>query len=96
MAMLAKQCWRLLKWPESLAARVMREKYYPGMDFMDSNLGKRPSFVWRSIWQAKPFHEGLMWRVGNGSKIKLWDDKWIPATPHKILDPFGFFQGMLR
>jgi len=31
--------------------------------------------------------EGLMWRVGNGSKIKLWDDKWISASPHKIIDP---------
>jgi hypothetical protein len=28
-----------------------------------------------------------MWRVGNGHRIKLWNDKWIPATPHKILDP---------
>jgi ribonuclease HI len=88
MAMLAKQCWRLLKWPDSLAARVLCEKYYPGVDFMESNLRKKPSFAWRSIWQAKSLlQEGLMWRVGNGSRIKLWDDKWIPATPHKVLDP---------
>jgi hypothetical protein len=88
MAMLAKQCWRLLKWPESLAARVLCEKYYPGVDFLDSNLGKKPSFSWRSIWQAKALlQEGLIWRVGNGSRIELWKDKWIPATPHKILDP---------
>lgn len=38
MAMLAKQCWRLLKHPDSLAARVMRDKYYSGVDFMGSNL----------------------------------------------------------
>jgi hypothetical protein len=49
VVMLAKQGWRLLKFPESLAERVMREKYYPGTDFMKSNLGKRPSFAWRSI-----------------------------------------------
>jgi hypothetical protein len=45
MVMLAKQCWRLLKWPDSLAARVMCEKYYPGMDFLDSNLRKKTSFA---------------------------------------------------
>jgi len=28
-----------------------------------------------------------MWRVGNGSKIKLWDDKWISASLHKLQDP---------
>jgi hypothetical protein len=55
---------------------------------MDSNLGKNPYFAWRSIWQAKSLlQEGLMWRVGNGSRIKLWNDKWIPATPYKVLDP---------
>jgi hypothetical protein len=87
-AMLAKQCWRLLKWPDSLPARVLKEKYYPGLDFLESNLGKKPSYAWRSIWQAKALlQEGLIWRVGNGSRIDLWNDKWIPATPHKILDP---------
>ncbi|XP_062157888.1 uncharacterized protein LOC133865460 [Alnus glutinosa] len=86
--MLAKQCWRLLKWPDSLAVRVLKEKYYPGVDFLESNLGKKPSYAWRSIWQAKALlQEGLIWRVGNGSRIDLWKDKWIPATPHKILDP---------
>jgi hypothetical protein len=86
--MLGKQCWRLLKRPESLAARVMCEKYYPGSKFLDSNLGRRPSFAWRSIWQAKGLlQDGLMWRVGNGYKINLWNDRWLPDIPHKILDP---------
>jgi ribonuclease HI len=87
-AMLAKQCWRLLNWPDSLAARVLKEKYYPGGPFLDSNLGKKPSYAWRSIWQAKPLlQEGLIWRVGNGLRIDMWKDKWIPISPHKILDP---------
>jgi hypothetical protein len=89
VALLAKQCWRLLKFPDSLLARVMRDKYYPGVDFMGSDLGKRPSFAWRSIWQAKSLlEEGLMWRVGNGEKIKIWKDRWIPtSSTHRIQDP---------
>jgi hypothetical protein len=87
-ALLAKQCWRLLKRPDSLAARVMRGKYFPNSDFLGSNLGKKASFAWRSIWQAKGLlQEGLLWRVGNGRSINLWDDRWIPDPPHKVLDP---------
>jgi hypothetical protein len=38
MAMLAKQGWRLLKFPDSLAARVFKEKYYPKSSFLLSTL----------------------------------------------------------
>jgi len=63
-------------------------KYFPNTDFLDSNLGKKPSFAWRSIWQAQGLlREGLLWRVGNGQSIKLWDDKWIPDSPHNVLEP---------
>ncbi|XP_062176144.1 uncharacterized protein LOC133881222 [Alnus glutinosa] len=67
----------------------MRDKYHPEADFMNSELGKRPSYAWRSISQAKSLlEEGLMWRVGNGEKIKIWKDRWIPtSTYHKIQDP---------
>lgn len=57
MAMLAKQGWRLLKYPDSLAAQVLKEKYYPESNFLMSSLGKRPSFAWRSIWNARPLIE---------------------------------------
>jgi hypothetical protein len=68
---------------------VMREKYFSDSNFLKANLGKRPSFAWRSIWQAKSLlEEGIIWRVGNGSKIKIWEDKWIPSTfSHRIQDP---------
>jgi hypothetical protein len=67
----------------------MQEKYYPGVNFLGSVLGKRPSYAWRSIWQAKSLiEEGVVWKVGNGLRINLWEDKWIPSTfSHKIQDP---------
>jgi hypothetical protein len=72
---------------------VLNEKYYPGGSFLEAGLGTRPSYVWRSVWNAKSLlREGLMWRVGDGSSIKIWKDRWVPVpstysiqSPTKIL-----------
>jgi hypothetical protein len=49
-ALLVKQAWRLWKMPNSLIGRIMEAKYYEGWNFLESKLGKRPSFAWRSIY----------------------------------------------
>jgi hypothetical protein len=93
-ALLAKQGWRLLKFPESLVARVMKAKYYPEGDFLSAHLGRRPSFAWKSIFQAKRVvEEGMLWRIGDGETVKIWKDQWLPPplttlihSPHHSLD----------
>jgi ribonuclease HI len=89
MALLAKQGWRLLQQPNSLVAQIFKEKYYPNGSFLDSNLGRQPSYAWRSIYNAKSLlAEGLLWRVGDGDSVKVWTDRWLP-TPgsHKVQSP---------
>jgi hypothetical protein len=94
MALLAKQGWRLIQNPDSLAARILKEKYYPYGTFLDAQLGRQPSYVWRSFWNARVLLvEGLFWRVGDGQRISIWYDKWVPKamggylqSPVRILD----------
>jgi hypothetical protein len=82
LALLAKQGWRILQNTESLAARVLKGKYFPENSFLEASLGCRPSYIWRSIWLAKPLlSEGLIWKVGDGSNINIWGDRWI-YSPH--------------
>jgi hypothetical protein len=38
-SLLAKQAWRIVKFPDSLVAKVFQEKYFAGGSFLDSQLG---------------------------------------------------------
>jgi hypothetical protein len=75
-----------------LVAKVLCEKYFPGKLFLESSLGRQPSFAWQSIWNAKSLlQEGLLWKVGNGEKINIWENKWLPShhtnliqVPHNL------------
>jgi hypothetical protein len=52
LAMLAKQSWRLLSSPDSLCARVLKEKYYPNVHLLKAGRKKGSSFTWQSIVQG--------------------------------------------
>lgn len=74
-AMLAKQAWHILQNPQSLVAKVLKAKYFHSSDFLESKLGHRPSFVWRSISRGKELlMKGLVQKVGDGSSIKVYHD----------------------
>lgn len=77
-ALMAKQCWRLLKNPNSLAAQIIKAKYYSQSSILEATLGTRPSFAWRSLMATcDALKNGLEWRVGDGRDIRIWGDKWI-------------------
>ncbi|XP_059450901.1 uncharacterized protein LOC132181678 [Corylus avellana] len=73
-----KEVWRMWESPDSFIAKIMKAKYFPNCSILDAPKGKRPSFAWRSIQSTCDIvREGLIWRVGNGEKIRIWQDKWL-------------------
>ena len=79
--MLAKQGWRLFKHPESLVSRMLSAKYFPSGQIDEATLTSSPSQSWRGIYEGlKLLHKGLIWRVGQGEKIRIWEDSWIPRS----------------
>ncbi|KAA3467256.1 Cyclopropane-fatty-acyl-phospholipid synthase [Gossypium australe] len=79
IALLVKQGWQLLIYPNSLVAQVFKAKYFPTGDFLNSRLGNSCSYVWRSFWSTKAILEkGIFWRVGTGMDISVENDAWIP------------------
>ena len=70
LALLTKQGWRFQTGQNSLVYQVLKAKYFPQCDFVNTPLGNNPSYTWRSIMFAQNLvMGGLRWRVGNGENI---------------------------
>lgn len=67
-SLLAKQGWRILQTLDSVLSTCLKAKYYPHSDVMTASLCQRPSYTWRSIWEARGLlEERVRWGVGDGS-----------------------------
>jgi hypothetical protein len=91
LAMLSKQVWRLIDDPNSLCAQILRAKYYPEGDILKAGPKAGSSFTWQSIVAGiQTFKRGCIWRLGNGDKVDIWRDPWIPSRPNrKVMSPRG-------
>jgi hypothetical protein len=90
-ALLARQGWRLLHHPQSLVCRILKAKYFPHTSFLEAQLSGNVSYIWRSICEARHvLHDGLRWRVGNGTNIKIWKDAWLPSpSTFRLISPIS-------
>lgn len=78
--LLAKQVWRILTRPNCLLAKVLKARYFPYSYILSAKIGSYLSFTWRSICNARELiGEGIVWRVGNGDRINIWNDHWLPG-----------------
>ncbi|KAL6215320.1 hypothetical protein ACLB2K_014751 [Fragaria x ananassa] len=85
-SMLAKQGWRLLTNPNSLAAQIFKAVYHPTTSFLEADMCDKTSYAWRSIKEARPILKaGLQWRIGNGTRVGIWSSDWIPGFPAQSL-----------
>jgi len=91
LSMLAKQGWRLVQNPDSLCARIMGAKYFPHGDLFKAKQTGTVSYTWRSIMRGiKVLESGVIWRIGNGERVNIWKDPWIPrGTTRKVITPRG-------
>lgn len=77
-ALLARQPWRLLQFPDSLCAQVLKAKYYPNRVLTDTVFPSNGSSTWHAIeYGLELLKKGIIWRVGNGASIRAWRDPWI-------------------
>jgi hypothetical protein len=83
---------------------VLAAKYFPHGDVLKAKPKRDMSYTWRSILSGlQLLNKGIIWRVGNGANIHIWEDGWLPRdesrrpfTPrgsnlishvHELIDP---------
>lgn len=72
-ALLVKWYWILIQNHSALVAVIMKEKYYKNGVLIEAKLAMAiKSLIWRSMFSSLDLIKTrLVWRVGNGSKIKI-------------------------
>lgn len=79
LALLGKQIWRVICFPNSLLSRILKAKYFPSCDILDAAPKNNTSFTWKSICHAMDLvRRGIGWRIGAGVDVDIWKDNWIP------------------
>jgi hypothetical protein len=91
LAMLAKQAWRLWEKPDSLCAHILQAKYFKDGTMLDVKPKVAMSYTWRSILKGiQLMKQGMVWRVGDGRGLKIWNDPWLPRdASRKPITPRG-------
>ncbi|KAL8105760.1 hypothetical protein AgCh_029525 [Apium graveolens] len=78
LSMLAKQGWGILNESNPLVSAIMKAKYDPNTSFLNANMGRNPSFVWRSIMAAtEVVKAGTRRKIKNGLCINVWSVPWL-------------------
>lgn len=83
-SLLAKQGWRILMFPDSLVAQVLKARYFPNSDFLNAVELPGMSYSWRSILAGRAvLSKGIRYQIGEGNKVSLWNDPCLPL-PHSF------------
>lgn len=54
-------------------------KYFPSGSVFEAR-SSTLSFAWQSLLKARHvIEQGMMWRVGDGTQIRVFHEKWIPG-----------------
>lgn len=87
-SLLAKQCWRLLRNPNALWARILKARYFPNCSFLDAKKGGRASWAWNSLLVGREIiASGARWQIGNGLLVDVWKDRWLTGNGSGKLSP---------
>ena len=78
-ALLARQAWRLVAFPDSICAKVLRAKYFPDGKLLDRAPAGVASQTWRAIeYGLELLKQGVIQRIGDGRSTQIWRDNWLP------------------
>jgi hypothetical protein len=85
--LLAKWCYRLDRGDSCMALEVLRNKYLRGKNVCQTKIRGGSQF-WQGLMKVRDWYErGTTWKVGNGNRVRFWQDIWLDKCPLKIRFP---------
>ncbi|KAK2653334.1 hypothetical protein Ddye_013190 [Dipteronia dyeriana] len=96
-ALLAKQYWRIIRKPDSLMVRVLKNCYFPESNFLEANPKLKGSLIWQGLmWGHNITSTGSRWRIGIGNSVRVYRDRWIPRpSTCKIISPISLDENVM-
>ncbi|GJX93922.1 hypothetical protein Tco_0348508 [Tanacetum coccineum] len=83
-ALMTSHVWDLLLHKESLWIKWIHSYKLRGRNFWDVPFRGNMTWGWRKILQLRPILLEFIWyRIGDGSKISMWFDRWCINNPSK-------------
>lgn len=81
-ALLAKQAWTIVRYPNSLVAKKFKVNYFPHCSILEARVSPVASYMWRPIVSVRPLlAKGLKRVMGDGREIDISQDPWVPSLP---------------
>lgn len=78
IALLGKQVWRLLMFPDRLVSKVYKARYYPHGSILKAKVGGKPSYIWRSIVEAQAVvKQEISCHIGDGNNVSILEEPWL-------------------
>ena len=80
--------------PDSLVAKVFRERYFPDKHVLQANKGQGSSFIWTWLWQVKEeLRSCFRWVLGNGESITATTDPWLRNKTDFRVEQVSMYEG---
>lgn len=93
-SLLAKWRWNLFHQSSSMWAQVLQSRYKGGHNLCAQASSQKDSIWWRDLLKEcggveedNWFDKLIEWRVGVGSKVRFWLDKWVGPTNLAVAFP---------
>lgn len=81
-ALLAKLGWFLMTRPEAFQVKTLYARYLQRSNLLDVAKQAYSSFFWKGILATRDLlRKGLIFVIGNGSRVQTQIDLWIPNIP---------------
>lgn len=81
-ALIVKLGWFLMTKLEAQRIKTLSAKYLRNPRLLGASILANISWIRRGIMATTELlRDGVIFVIGNGSKVKTWTDPWIPGLP---------------